>query len=125
MSLLPLVDGKSAGRREVFSSARAVEGRHQDRGYLLDPNRRILSVRTDRWKLIEYPGLEQDYLELFDLELDPAEMHNVAPDNPGVRDAFLALLQDWYRDADSGDKVPTDLNPEDRKRLEALGYLGD
>jgi arylsulfatase A-like enzyme len=34
-------------------------------------------VRTDRWKYIQYPK-HPDYVELFDLEADPQEKHNLA-----------------------------------------------
>jgi len=34
-------------------------------------------VRTDRWKYIQYPK-HPDYVELFDLENDPQEKHNLA-----------------------------------------------
>jgi len=34
-------------------------------------------VRTDRWKYIQYPK-HPDYVELFDLENDPREKHNLA-----------------------------------------------
>jgi len=57
-------------------------------------------VRTDRYKLIEYYG-EGDYWELFDLQQDPDEVHNLYAE-PGHADliqelqAELARLRDHY-----------------------------
>jgi arylsulfatase A-like enzyme len=72
-----------------------------------------LCYRTDRWKLI-YPIIRDIHgapltgfygqerspeLQLFDLQNDPAERHDVAPQNIAVRDDLLLRLQQW-RDAE-------------------------
>jgi arylsulfatase A-like enzyme len=56
-------------------------------------------VRTDRWKYIQYPR-HPDYVELFDLENDPQEKHNLAGEA-----RYGATLEDlrmrcgrWIRD---------------------------
>jgi len=57
-------------------------------------------VRTDRYKLIEYYG-EGDSWELFDLQQDPDDVHNLYAE-PGHADliqelqAELARLRDHY-----------------------------
>ena len=77
-SLVPLISGETKGRDYVFSIAQATKFRHRARGYELDEARRIKSVRTERWKLIRYPGRDfEDYLELYDLHQDPLEKTNV------------------------------------------------
>jgi N-acetylglucosamine-6-sulfatase len=51
----------------------------------------ILGVRTERWKYVHYPDLEDDFDELYDLETDPFELHNLIAD-PGYA-ATLGELQ--------------------------------
>src|SRR5690606_7182953 len=61
-------------------------------GYFRDSQRMI---RTDSWKLIEYPQV--DRLQLFDLKADPAERNNLAdaPQHQGTRNRLLRSLRDW------------------------------
>ncbi len=90
-----------------------------------------LGVRLGRWKLIRAP--EEGRLELYDLAVDPGESKNVADEHPERVAALGALLDDWSADADrvretwrraSGDaRGEHDLDPEERARLEALGYV--
>ena len=121
-SLVPLLIGAAESRPGLaFSSARADEARHADRGYRLDPDRQIQAVRSPRWKLIQYPGRERDYLELYDLASDPRELSNVAPHFAGVRDELLEILEHWSVEAPTGPSP--DLDPEIQEKLQALGYL--
>jgi hypothetical protein len=106
----------------VFASARSESKRHADRGYELRPRDHIHSVRGRRWKLIFYPGLQQDYVELYDLARDPAEGENYAEAEPRVRDAYLRLLQGWLA-AEAAEVAETPLPPEVVEQLRALGYL--
>ena len=59
------------------------------------------AVRNDRWKLIRYPQVDQT--QLFDLQNDPFEMHNLAdqPEYAAQVKDMLALLtqqQEFYGD---------------------------
>ena len=119
-SLVPLLKSLAGGRELVFSEARAISGWHADRGYSLDPKRRILSVRSDRWKLIRYPGVDGDFFELYDLKFDSGETKNVAPAQPAVRDALLDELARWQGDEPALDRPA--ISPAARERLRALGY---
>jgi len=120
-SLVPALRAGAQGRDRVFSAARAVSGRHADRGYRLQPPRRLLSVRSERWKLIRYPGVDDDPVELYDLAADPGEERDVAPGHPEVRDALLEELARWHEGTRA--RPAPELPDEVREGLEALGYL--
>ncbi len=124
-TLVPAMHGERIEPREhVFSSARAVSRRHADRGYELDLDRRIRTVRSSRFKLIEYPGVGGDYYELYDLELDPRERRDVLGREPGVAEELRGVLREWGQ-GDVGDPGPSPrLDPETFERLRSLGYLG-
>ncbi len=62
------------------------------------------SIRNDRWKLIRYPHINRT--QLFDLETDPDELHDLATDHrqaQRVADLFIQLEQAQH---DFGDKLP-------------------
>jgi arylsulfatase A-like enzyme len=86
-SLKPALDGTAAGVRDaVFTAYRDCQR----------------AVRVGRWKLIRYPLV--DRTQLFDLDADPDERHDLAaaPDHAGrVAEllARLASLQKEYGDA--------------------------
>jgi arylsulfatase A-like enzyme len=50
------------------------------------------AVRFDRWKAIRSPALTGK-MELYDLESDPAESHNVAPEHPELVERAGAMMQ--------------------------------
>ncbi len=80
-------------------------------------------LRTDQFKLIEY--LDGDHpTELFDLTDDVGERHNLA-DQSSRRLARLRRLLDqrWTEMVPAPDAEDIELDDEERKRLEALGYL--
>jgi len=77
------------------------------------------SLRQDRWKAIEAPAVE-----LYDLQDDPHERHDVAADHP---DRVRELLDELHDHADRGGALaaaPAGLDEAMRQRLEGLGYLG-
>jgi choline-sulfatase len=125
-SLVPLINGEEKGREFVFSMAQATKYKHRARGYLLDEARRIKSVRTERWKLIRYPGRDfEDYLELYDLHQDPQEKNNVVDAFPEIKDKLLDRLKSWEHGWESGVAPAAELDPDAVRRMQALGYLGD
>lgn len=116
-SLVPLLRGQRQERLDSlgFSSVWAREP-WQDR------DRSIETVRSRRWKLVFYPGLEEDRVRLFDLAEDPAETIDVGDEFPEIRDRLLAELEDWRR-PDAARAEELDLTDEDVENLKALGYL--
>ncbi len=94
------------------------------------PKRGEFSLSTARWRLIRRKGGES---ELYDLEADPFELHDVAAAQPDITDRLATLLRQsiaeqkrrhsWYHD---GKAVTDDLSEEERERLrrelEAIGY---
>ncbi|MBZ0113969.1 MAG: sulfatase-like hydrolase/transferase [Thermoanaerobaculia bacterium] len=84
----------------------------------------LYSVRSPRWKLIQY-GKGATYL--FDLYRDPRENHDVASLHPEVVSELMESLRIWRsRQSSPGARVKTlddKLDPEELKQLEALGYL--
>lgn len=56
----------------------------------------VRAVRTDEWKLINYP--QRNFKQLFNLKEDPSELTNLAmlPENKPKIDELTLLMQDWY-----------------------------
>ena len=79
-SLVPLLSGPTpdSWRDSIYYEyfEQGIHNVHPHRG-----------VRTDRWKLIEYPGTGE--WELFDLQEDPDEIRNLASDPARAADAAL------------------------------------
>ncbi len=123
-SLVPILTGERdrRGRRFAYSQTSAFSGYFADRGYRLRDREFLRSVREARWKLILYPGVDDDYRELYDLAADPGETENLAAAHPDVRDRLEAAIRGW--DADTAPFTPEDdLLPEERDQMRALGYV--
>ena len=76
-------------------------------------------VFLEGWKLIA----DGDKHELYYLPDDPGELENRAAEE-GVRvEALMKLIQGWEQATPVGDKGAAELDSEDWKALESLGYL--
>ncbi|HWE63859.1 MAG TPA: sulfatase, partial [Chloroflexota bacterium] len=87
LSLLPAAMGLRAGNYDALYFSEATWETKR-------------AMRTARWKLID--SVEQDphgrpMQELFDLDADPAEQHNVIDAYPDVRRDLQDRLHDWVR----------------------------
>ena len=72
------------------------------------------AVRDRRWKLIRYPQI--NYVQLFDLENDPHEMHNLAGDPQHAQQVkrLTALMKQWQAKAGDDQALTTD-NPKPKE----------
>lgn len=76
-------------------------------------------VIHEGWKLI----LGGDGPELYYLPEDPEELTNRAGSEPGKVEELNAFIQSWEQAAPATGKATEALDADDRKALEALGYL--
>ena len=89
-------------------------------------------LRTPKWKSIKFRG--DGGAELYNLERDPGEEDNLAPQNPRKAEEMQEAFQDIFRaikaqgqpEAENPTRAPGATEPsidrESRKRLRALGY---
>ena len=94
------------------------------RYFLSGPEGKWSSVSDGRYKLIHIPRRGDELLELYDLEADPGEEHDLS-DDPALDSLRTELLRELKRfvDYDAGSPVPDQLDPEERERLRSLGYI--
>ena len=105
---------------------------------------RLSSVRTDRWKLVQWrlsgmKGVErdpghryaprfkeraEDWVELFDLNADPGETQDVSAEHPDIVERLLGLLEDQARAAREEGLGTVEEGPADKQYLEDLEALG-
>ncbi len=104
--------------RPIFLFRRTYEGGEVAPGVYARGQK--FGVRDGRWKLIE--GKEEGTLELFDLQSDPQEMRNVAADHPERVAELRARVAAFRAEHERVATPEAPLSPEDRARLEALGY---
>ncbi len=109
VSIVPLLEGRKIPERALFWHFPAyLQGRNVEGAR--DPffrTRPCGVVRKGRWKLIEY--FEDHALELYDLESDIGEEHNLAGRNPGKVKELMDLMKAWRREVKA--PVPVKLNP--------------
>lgn len=77
------------------------------------------SIRMGRYKFIEF--FEFGQLELYDLEQDSLESHNIALEKPEVTAKLYERMQAWREETDA--PVPTELNPEYDPQHAPQGYI--
>ena len=129
-SLAPLCAGQSAGwPNEAFSWMLGVPYTRQE-AYMLGTQRML---RTPEYKLIDYGADFRTRWELFDMDDDPAEMHNLADDpaHGSVLRALAARLDEWEAETPPLIQIPgmptpsySYLSAERRARLDAAWDAG-
>jgi tetratricopeptide (TPR) repeat protein len=111
-SLLPLAEG---GRRDLLALSETFYPRYHYGWSDLQ------AVSDGRYKFIAAPERE-----LYDLQTDPGETHNLAASSPRRADALEQALRDLQtRSTGSSAAVaPRAMDPDAEERLRALGYVG-
>jgi arylsulfatase A-like enzyme/thioredoxin-like negative regulator of GroEL len=111
VNLLPLLEGESLGERSMY-----VESEYCSLNYGWAP---LASVVRGKWKLIDAPTPE-----LYDLDLDPGELNNLAAEHPDAVESLFAELEELRLGMRSHGAEAIEGNPELLSALEALGYAG-
>ena len=79
----------------------------------------LRGMRTDRWKFVLAP-----HPELYDLELDPGEKHNVIAQHPGVADELQKKIWEVVGPPGRSETVTNRaLDAQTRDELASLGYV--
>jgi len=80
----------------------------------------LTAVRDGRYKFIAAPRRE-----LYDTQVDPGELHDVAASNPRVADALERALADMTAKlaVAASPQTPRPVEPEVEERLRSLGYV--
>jgi arylsulfatase A-like enzyme len=126
--------GRGGTDRPVFSTRFAYP---LDRVLWEDPYRETYAVREGRWKLVVRgtPPEETTELELFDLDRDPREQHDLSTEEAATASRLLAELTQYLTDEAGSrerftarhlraiDKTSMALSTREKTDLEALGYV--
>jgi arylsulfatase len=103
------------------------------RYYVRGPAGRWTSASDGRYKLILIPRAGDELVEMYDLERDPAEAHDLAGD-AALAEVRARLLREVKQYSDYGagppgagsgasPAEPETMTPEERARLRSLGYV--
>lgn len=81
----------------------------------------IDGVRYEGWKFVR--GRERSLRQLFDLDADPREVHNVVDEHPEKADELEALVDEHVAGERPRTDVPQEAEARMTSRLQDLGYL--
>jgi arylsulfatase A-like enzyme len=113
--------------QDIFEMITTLAGLRIDIPQELDSDELFLSelrwrtYRRGRWK--SFAGRSGGKHHLIDLIEDPLEQRNVAKENPTIRAAHQRRMATLARSLSAQHTPPSNLTSEDRRRLDALGYL--
>jgi hypothetical protein len=73
---------------------------------------------------VAYPGVENDYYELYDLDADSLEKSDVALEFPDVVERMRAALDSWLGSGSEEEgEADLELSSEELEQMRALGYV--
>jgi len=111
-SLAPLLRGDPMAPRPVFAETRRPDA-FTDKRAIISGNFKFIHSWSDG----------REWEELYDLETDPGELHDLVSQRPDVSDELRRALYDRLRMALRGRADEAELSPDDLDRLQALGYV--
>lgn len=126
-----LLELGSAGVPEATTPFRSLVGGSPPPAYAVLENTAPKSLDLVQMRALRTPARKFIWRsdgrhQLFDLERDPGEEHDLSPTEPDEVDAMLTALEDWERSFEG-----TSLEPEEAaydeatlERLRGLGYIG-
>ena len=101
-----------------------IEPDDKDQRFVVQEELPYFGVRTRRFKAMLREGLLP---ELYDLRADPEKRHDLIAEHPLLHAGLMVLLSRAIEE-DDGRRAglrDADVSEEQRKMLEALGYLGN
>ncbi|MFT7486376.1 MAG: choline-sulfatase [Candidatus Paceibacteria bacterium] len=127
LSLVPTFDGRSLGVRNLFSEATQPTGTSIEQDFGWENQLKTKSIRRGKWKYIQAPYLR--YQELYNLETDPEERHNLmdglSPEHGNVVSGLRKSLDAWRMQVNPRE---TAFNSSQMdvvlQKLKDLGYTG-
>lgn len=127
VSLVRSLDGEQLAPRAIFSEATQPVAMVEDKVKWAN-QLKTKAIRRGKWKYVRSPYLR--YEELFDLESDPGERHNlIGSDDAQVKQTITRLRNELGLWSSNENARPSKYNSSQMgavlKRLEALGYTGD
>jgi len=88
----------------------------------LDRQRVVFAARSQRWKLVVFPGHETDWVALYDTDNDPLETTDVGDQYPEIRSRLLERSGLWLTGAEEPIEE-LEMTPDEIEKMRALGYV--
>ena len=120
-SLVPLLDGGGATAVPASYADSVNTLTYVYQGMTEHKDEPLYAVTTAGWKYVHHP--DSGAGELYDLEADPAERHNLFLDRPDKVAELRAELEARPFLPPAADDADAAMSPEDEERLRALGYV--
>lgn len=124
-SLLPLIEGKTDKSRN-FIFAESIEEHFKGNKRVFFPGVRgkWRAMIVGNWKIIYIPHPENDIFELYNLEKDPKEEHNLIDKEKETAEIMKKKILEYLKQqSNEGDVDLDDLTEKSRKLLRELGYI--
>lgn len=113
---VPIIKGKVKQNRDAYVEAVGLAIPNEDEW--------LAGLRVDnKYKYIYYPFRQDLEEELYDLEKDPEEKHNIAGENKNLISAFRKKIKEMKTEKLTGEKLSEEDQKKIEERLKDLGYM--